>query len=315
MGLTEGTLGTVGTSGGEGGVPNEAIVDTEPPRIVQVTPADGASGVEATALIEVQFNEPMDPLTTASAYSSESLPPEAVTLSWNSAGDTLTITPQAPLELAELKNPKQPALEYSYGFSSEATDLAGNPLEAAKFGFTTLRRLGLSLDAEREQSLSGARRSDDSPGVGSCAPVEEVVCGGDSVADTDVQYFGFATFDTSELPSVHALEQAVLHAEISEVVGAPFDLGAFTVELVQFEAISAAAIRSPALSTPVTLALEGLPGDELGCDLTEVLASELASPSVQLRFRFEETSDRDSSPDALIIDVDSLELELVLLLE
>lgn len=315
-GLTEGTLGTASTGGGEGGAPNEGVVDTEPPQIVQVTPADGATGVEATAVIEVQFNEPMDPLTTASAYSSKSLPAEAVTLSWNSAGDELSITPHAPLELADLKNPKQPALEYSFGFSSEATDLAGNPLEAATFGFTTLRRLGLSLDAEREQALSGARRSDDSPGVGSCAPVEEVVCGGDSVAAREeVQYLGFASFDTSALPSVHRLEQAVLRAEISGIVGAPFDLGAFTVELVQFEAISALAIRSPALSTPATLALEGMPGDELSCDLTEVLASELGSPSVQFRFRFEEASDRDRSPDALLIDVDSLELELVLLLD
>lgn len=313
-GLDEGTSGATSTSS-QGGAATGGTVDTEPPAIVQVTPADGASGVESTAVIVVQFNEPMDPLATASAYSSESLPADAVTSSWNPAGDELTITPKRPLSLAELKNPKQPALEYSFGFSSEATDLAGNPLEPATFGFTTLRRLALSIAAEREQSLSGARRSDDSPGVGSCAPVEQVVCGGDSVAAMDVQYFGFATFDTSKLPIAHALERAVLRAEIREIVGEPFDLGAFTVELVEFDAIGGEAMRSPALSTPETLALEGLPGDELSCDLTLVLASELDSDKVQLRFRFEEASDDDRAPDALIIDVDSLELEVVLLLE
>jgi len=264
----------------------------------------------------VQFNEPMDPLATASAYSSKSLPADAVTLSWNTGGDQLTITPNEPLSLAELKTLSQRALEYSFGFSSDATDLAGNPLEAATFGFTTLRRFALSIGAEREQSLSGARRSDDSPGVGSCAPAAEVVCGGDSVvANDDVQYFGFASFDTSTLPLVRTLEQAVLRAEVSRIVGDPFELGAFTVELVQFEAIGAEAMRSPALSTPTTLALEGLPGDELSCDLTPVLASEFGPDRVQLRFRFKEASDDDLSADALIIDIDSLELELVLLLE
>ncbi len=313
---TESSGGTSSsTEAGGNSASGGATLDTEPPVIVALSPRANANGVHADAHIVVTFSEPMQTESVESAYESNALPSSDVTMAWNDAGTELSIVPDSPLAYANVDDLSEPALEYSFEFSSSATDLAGNALSGTRaFEFSTLRRISFALDAETSNNLSGSWRSNDSSGVGNCAPSAKVVCAGDSVATNDVQYFGFATFDLSALPPVAELEAARLSAEIYQIVGDPFSLGALRVEQVAFEAIGVSAMQSDALAVFGVLAEDGRPGDLLSLQASEAARATLAQGQLaQFRFRFEEASDGDRAPDAVVLSRDSLSLDLVVL--
>lgn len=163
-----------------------SAVDTAPPRIVAVSPENGASGVTADALVRVEFSEPMDEASTVAAYRSSSLSAEDVTFIWNETHTVLAIRPEQPLRYAKATlepgaAPTLPPESYAYAFGSEARDLAGNPLTGlgteAPISFATLRQLSQKLAAVPE--LSGTLLGHDQ------AP----------------PLFGFLSFDLGELPA------------------------------------------------------------------------------------------------------------------
>jgi len=122
--------------------------DTTAPQIVSITPADGATGVTKAAKIKIQFNEPMDIVSTQAAYSSDSdgIKPAQVTFTWEDAGKRLVITPNAPLAYS----PDGSYKTYTFTLSTAASDRAGNPLATARSAsFSTLRTLTSNLDPER----------------------------------------------------------------------------------------------------------------------------------------------------------------------
>jgi hypothetical protein len=107
--------------------------DHNPPALVSVSPADGASGVPADAVIVVVFTEAMDQASVEAAWSSADLPASDVAFGWNPDGDTLTVTPDAPLELAEgvgLDPSVVDARGYAFTIAATAADVAGNPATA-----------------------------------------------------------------------------------------------------------------------------------------------------------------------------------------
>lgn len=168
------------------GVRTPSAVDTAAPRIVAVSPENGARGVTADALVRIEFSEPMDEASTVAAYRSSSLSAEDVTFIWNETHTVLAIRPEQPLRYAKATlepgaAPTLPPESYAYAFSSEARDLAGNPLTGlgtdAPISFATLRQLSQQLAAVPE--LSGTLLSHDQ------AP----------------PLFGFLSFDLDELPA------------------------------------------------------------------------------------------------------------------
>ena len=122
--------------------------DVESPTILAVSPADGDHGVLPDAVITVVFSEAMDAEATEAAYRSSALPHEAVSMSWDAAGEVLTVTPRLPLEVGEAEGQAIPTAgrDYWFGFSTSARDLAGNQLRAPmEVEFVTARRIHASL--------------------------------------------------------------------------------------------------------------------------------------------------------------------------
>ena len=94
--------------------------------VVSTSPQDGDVDVDATVQITVTFSTPMDPATTATAFTIDG----GVTATGLVTGDTLTITPSANLS---------DATTYTVTIETGASSLTGNALAAAfNFTFTTL---------------------------------------------------------------------------------------------------------------------------------------------------------------------------------
>lgn len=93
--------------------------DTTPPVVNAVTPANGATGVPTSATPAITFSEPVD------AGGGVTLTVDgggAVTATASVSGNTVTLTPSAPLATATT---------YRVSVSTAVRDLAGNPLAAA----------------------------------------------------------------------------------------------------------------------------------------------------------------------------------------
>jgi hypothetical protein len=101
--------------------------DSTPPAVSGTVPAAGATGVPTSTPISATFSEVMNRSATQAAFSL--VPSVSGAFTWNGAGTTMTFTPTAPLAAST---------SYTANVSTEATDLAGNPLQgAATWSFTT----------------------------------------------------------------------------------------------------------------------------------------------------------------------------------
>ena len=96
-----------------------------PPAVAGTTPADGATGVAATANVEATFVEAMDPATltgstiTLTPQGGET--PVAAQVSYDAAGKKVTLKPNADLDQDTV---------YTARVTTGAKDLAGNALAA-----------------------------------------------------------------------------------------------------------------------------------------------------------------------------------------
>ena len=140
-------------------------------------------------------------------------------MSWNDAGDTLTITPKQPLALAEGIGNDPSTIEatrYELWVDEVATDLAGNELTGQlQLGFTTQKRMATTVAYDPE--LTRYRGS-----AGGLSALGADLRIGDNAA---LAYRGFVTFDLSTLPDGIEIEAAALRVRQVAVTGTPFDLG------------------------------------------------------------------------------------------
>jgi len=109
------------------GVSQPALAqDVVPPSIVSVAPADGASGVAASAPVVFVFSEAMDVDVTAATFFTTNFPPQLVFVSeaWSSGGTRLTCTPIGSW-------PANATVQWAVSGS----DLEGNELSAVPLPF------------------------------------------------------------------------------------------------------------------------------------------------------------------------------------
>jgi hypothetical protein len=134
--------------------------DTIAPTILSTTPTTGATGQLADVVVSIVFSEPMNRASVEGTLATASL--GVVQLGWNEAGDTITITPTAPLAYAEGigNNPAAvTAASFTVILGSAARDLAGNELgTGTQISFTTLKRISstYALDPVLTRSLTAA---------------------------------------------------------------------------------------------------------------------------------------------------------------
>jgi hypothetical protein len=203
----------------------------EPPQVISTSPANGEIGVPIDAVIVVTFSEPMDEAATEAAWQSDDLPAADVTMSWNEAGDELTITPNEPLLYAEGDNPDTlDPLSYAATIGASARNLAGDTLEEPfTLEFSTVRSIVYST-LEAEPDLTGHLLQ------GSNNPNTNFIWVGDNA--TNLAYKGFVSIDLAGLPDdVIAFSQATLFVNHGGVAaGTPYDdLGVVNVVPIDYE--------------------------------------------------------------------------------
>jgi len=193
---------TDGPDAGDTGDPGEG------PAVVSVSPADGASGVRPGANLKIVFDRAMDTDSVEAAWSSELLPADAVAFSWNPAGDTLTVNPDAALPVAEGDGVDPDVVDpiaVAYSIGTGAEDADGNALAAAfQADFTTVRRMTVELS--NHAPLTDSRQSNN---AGATAGAD-VVYAGDTSGNLGVRLL--VSFALPVLPGGAELESADLSA-------------------------------------------------------------------------------------------------------
>ena len=191
------------------GAADAAPIDPDHPAVLSVTPADGAAGVRAAANIVIVFDRAMDAGSVEAAWSSEVLPADAVSFSWNPAGDTLTVNPDAPLPVAEgegLDPDVVDPIAIAWSIGTGAMDGDGNAMASPfQAGFTTVRRMSAELPSYGP--LTDSRNSSNASVPGS----SDIEYAGDTSGNLGVRIL--VSFERPELPAGAELVSAALSAE------------------------------------------------------------------------------------------------------
>ena len=275
-------------------------VDDVAPAVITVSPLSGAQGVLRQEVIVVEFSEAMDQAATEQAYVSEALPADAVTFSWDADGKQLTITPNEELEYGiGLDAESAVAKEYSYTISTDARDLAGNPLvqdEGVSFRTGRLILQETPLVQQFSGSINKATKVV-TPNFGA----------GDDV--NDVAYRGFVSFELPVVPE-DRLELLVL-LETKQVLATPdafTDLGAVRVATGSFDNETSLLAISMELSLGVlSSAMDvGLRQLDVSAAVEPLLVDGAAA--AQFVFEFEKATDEDKAADGAFFEPASTRL-------
>ncbi|GAA4023156.1 hypothetical protein GCM10022631_42290 [Deinococcus rubellus] len=203
------SLSLTACSGSTPAPPPPDPTDTTPPSIVSVTPAGDASGVAKDTNIVVTFSEAMNQASAQAAFQSADL--GASTISWDAAGQVMTVNPNA--DLAYTSTGKT----YSFQITDTATDLKGNKLSnPSSTAFKTFRQLSATLALKAST-------------VGEISNSTQVLSGysdifaGDFADNTSRRTF--LGFDLSSLPmelDPNNILAARLRVYVNQIVGSPF---------------------------------------------------------------------------------------------
>ena len=261
-----------------------AAAQQDPPRLLTLSPANGALGVANDAHIELNFDRAMDTTATEAAYHSTDLPAAELTFTWNDEHTSLTLTPRTPLHYARTDddpNANARPLLYGYGFDAGARDEHGRAMLAVELAFSTLRERSFELAADPQRTGNWTDAA--AEGVHNClrqakAPYVPTVCVGDDASNA--RYTGFLSFDLRALPSNIAQFSSATLSATGSSFGFAGELGESRLEQVAFGELD----RNALVSASVTLlgsfysaaaASEGAPF-ELNADVTRAVADDYA---------------------------------------
>lgn len=269
--------------------------DTTAPAGASTEPAANAIGVRNDEKIHVTFSEPMDQESVEAAYASTDLPAEQVTFAWSPDGKVLTITPTSPLQYAEGTGTDPTtvtAKTYSISIGTDATDLAGNPLaEPIELSFATRRRLlalfGLDLNLTRVTLATTSYAA------------TEIFVGDQTNTST---YRSYLTFDLSTLPGDAEVEKAQFQGRQLLTEGAPYAMGAVSVQHLTFTSTLATALNSTlTISVPGTLSIDATQEIKT-VDVTSQVIDDVAhrverSDRSQYRLQIDQATNGDTTAD------------------
>ena len=288
--------------------------DLTPPTVVMTSPAADATGVLADAVIEISFSEAMDKASVQTAWQSSELPASEVTFGWNAEGTVLTVTPNAPLAIAEIATLDDPAESFAFALDGIATDLAGNPLDPAlDVSFSTARRWTTSIEPYSEMTKYVGSN-------GSVGPFELDNRVGDNAGN--VAYRTFVSYALGALPAdLLVLESAHFHLEAWSTIGDPFEidngLGAINLHAVDFEQIDNATYNLvPADGDLVGSVLAMLNPNEIVKDVTAWVVEDVDAMALYTQFRLATptpTNDDDNADYVTIHEAD-IPLEVTVLI-
>jgi hypothetical protein len=151
--------------------------DTTPPAQLGFVPNNLATGVERTASITILFSEPMDKASVQNAFAITSpVGFNSGAFTWNEAGTEMTFKPNTSFDYGS---------DISWRVATTATDVSGNPLQAAISGaFRTIRKETVFINFDLD--TSGAIRK---PDYNVYRYVEHTVAVGDATDDSAHRIF------------------------------------------------------------------------------------------------------------------------------
>jgi len=300
----------------------------ELPRVLGVSPADGAIGVASDAQIVITFSEPANRAAFEAAYESADLPRASLEFTWNEPNTMLTMKPMSPLGYQSgAAEPDGSAgflpKTYHYGFNDVTWDDAGHVLPATRLTFSTLRQVSAALPADTLRT--GNWTDGEGEGIHNClrgakAPYAPTVCVGDD--SNNVRYTGFVSFDLSQLPATITEFSSARLVGDAVVYGAPSALGPSLLEHVAFGDLSEAALAVPASANlgPFYSGTELATGAhfELVEDITSAVAADYAtrtagSNRTQYRLSFAKIA-ADGAWDDMELSTSSIALSTTYLL-
>lgn len=285
--------------------------DPDAPRIASTSPADRSAGVAAAATITIAFSKPMDQGSVEAAWQSTDLPRAAVSFAWNAAGDTVVVTPSAPLQLAEgigLDPGVVQAHAYRVGLDTSARASDGNSLdEPFSLAFTTQRRMTVAL--EPIGPLTRTMRGD---GVVFGATALQLTHGDTS---GNLQLKTFVTFALPVLPSGAMPTTASLGAAQVNVVGVPYLLGKLVAKHVSTATIDAGAFNAIPLGTAGALSDDATVGAKT-LDVSDEVFDDLMNHAArgertQFRLELEAATDNGNDIDEADFSRSGMTLSLV----
>ncbi len=274
--------------------------DETAPTVASISPEDGAKGVLDDAKVVIVFSEPMDQASVEDAYESGELPKGAVSFEWNEAGDTLTITPNEPLEYAVGSDPfTVVAKKYTLSLHETAKDLAGNSLAMAKeTNFWTKRALYTELQID--PTLTGGYGSDDSSGT-------SFVVGDDAA---NVEHKFFVSFYMSALAEGAEITSATFGLDQTAVSGNPYPSAGTVVAVpLYFNSLGGAYMNATGYLSPIPVSTTSTL-ERKYLDAAPALAASVESQAehFQLRFEFSFAPTLDSQTDSAEFDLSQLKL-------
>jgi hypothetical protein len=298
-----------------GSVENEAAPDGDPgapPAVLSVEPADGEQGVKPDAVITVVFDRAMDPDSVRAAWSSELMPAEAVTFSWNQAGDRLTVDPIEPLPVAQGAGWDPDVIEaerIDFAIGTSARDAAGQAM-ADRFDSSlyTVRRLTVvnEHDPLLTDSRTGLSAGDDPADV-------PFIYAGDTNANVRVKAvasFWIPLLSGTAVLDEATVEQATLTAEQVAAPGSPYDLGELEVWQIEFATLDSAYSAGPIARMGILSTDDGLGPRSTSVGNAVLWAQSGGEPVVQFRLEFTTATDDDDTLDAARFDKSSLTLAI-----
>jgi hypothetical protein len=286
------------------------MADVDPPVVLSVSPADGEIGVMPDVPLVIAFSEPMDKAATQAAYQSSDIPSGSVTMTWNDAGDELTVTPNEPLAWGQGTDEAQTdAIAYAYTLTTAARDLAGNELAADHaVEFSTIRQILQTLPPLGP--WSGRIRADGFVAF-------DYIMVGDSGAQENAQYKGFVSFEISGLPDgITELQGAEMHLHHYSSVGDPYlDLGQLMAHDLEFTSMDVATFGAPSLGEVGMLSDAEDDGWRI-LDVTSFVADDYEADrdATQFRLEFETATDFNEDQDVAYLQTTSTDPAVMYLL-
>lgn len=286
--------------------------DTTAPSLVSSVPADGARGVEPDLSVVLQFSESMDTASVEGHLDVSDL--GEVALLWNSATDTLTITPSEPFEVATGPvDGSVAARDYRVIVAPDAMDLAGNEIgEIVSVEFTVVRELWARIVPTPwlTRTVTPVAVAFDS--------ADPLVVGDD---EANQGYRAAMTFDLGVLPDTPLafLSAEVTTEQLPVDEGDPFDgLGTLALDHVEYDDLDTeAAINGVFNATQgATRSYGGIASSEahvdVSIDVLDAATADLADGRTLSQFLlyFDGFTDLDDAADQAVFSRDDLRLDV-----
>jgi hypothetical protein len=279
------------------------------PRVVSISPADGATGIWAQAPIVVTFSEPVDLASARAAVSVSGLSSDDLDLRADASGTTLTLRPKDGFAYASGTDPAATRANcYTVNVGAELVDLDGTPL-AAPFTstFSTLRRISQDIaDTASGDYYTYAVAFDHT--VNRCSDASSTFeVGHTSSIAASGDHHGIAAFESALPEGAVEVESAWLTAHQAPPRGSFYDAGSVELEQIAFQAFDVTLEDAPALTDFATFSASGDVARPRH-DVTTAVADGVASGTRSFMYRLSAVGGPDNAYarfycDAFTLDV------------